>query len=142
MEYTVRSIEETKKIAEDIVSGLHGGDILLLHGDLGAGKTTLTKLIANELGITNDITSPTFSLMNMYSLPEFKNSIEQLVHIDTYRLEHEQELIDIGIEDYLGDSKTLTIIEWPDKIQSLLKNRKAKHLYLEHIDEKTRVIKI
>jgi len=132
--------KETKKIGEDIAKKLAGGDIVLLYGELGAGKTTLTKGIANFFKIKNDITSPTFTLMNMYDVTD--NEIKKLVHIDTYRLENENELIEIGIEDYLADKDTVCIIEWPEKISALLKDKKVQRVYMKNIDENTREIEI
>jgi len=103
-------IELGKKIAAD----LKGGDIVLLYGDLGAGKTTLTKGIASYFGI-EDVVSPTFTLMQTYQITDNRHRITKLAHIDTYRLENEEDLIEIGVEDYLGDENTVCIIEWPEK---------------------------
>ncbi len=138
MEYLSNSNEQTLEIGQQIASTLVGGDILLMYGDLGAGKTTLTKGIAKGLGVDNDITSPTFTLMNMY--PVAGGKIKQLVHIDTYRMEDAQELLDIGVEDYLGSPDTVTIIEWPEKIESLLTGKNVKKIFLEHLGEERRNI--
>jgi tRNA threonylcarbamoyladenosine biosynthesis protein TsaE len=138
MEYLSNSNEQTLEIGQQIASTLVGGDILLMYGDLGAGKTTLTKGIAKGLGVDNDITSPTFTLMNMY--PVDVGNIKQLVHIDTYRMEDAQELLDIGVEDYLGSPDTVTIIEWPEKIESLLTGKNIKKIFLEHLGEEKRNI--
>lgn len=132
------SNDETLKIGQQIASTLVGGDILLMYGDLGAGKTTLTKGIAKGLGVDNDITSPTFTLMNMY--PVDVGNIKQLVHIDTYRMEDAQELLSIGVQDYLGSPDTITIIEWPEKIESLLTGKNIKKIHLEHLGEEKRKI--
>ena len=87
MEYSTTNSQQTIAHGETLASTLRGGDILLLHGDLGAGKTTWTKGIAQGLGITDTITSPSFSLMNLYSVSSLAHpSITQLIHIDTYRL--------------------------------------------------------
>lgn len=109
---------------------LHGGDILLLIGDLGAGKTSLVKGVAAGLGIKQEITSPTFTLMNVYKIKNYK--IKNLIHIDTYRLKNEKELVEIGVEDYLGQPDTVCVIEWPEKITELLKNKKTTTIALEH----------
>ncbi len=121
------SEQETISMGIDLGKKLTGGDIVLLHGELGAGKTTLTKGIARGLGVKDDIVSPTFTLMNVY-----EGNALTLVHVDTYRLENEQDLIDIGIQDYLGSPDTVCIIEWPQKIQGLLKNEKTKDVELAH----------
>ncbi|MBU0660816.1 tRNA (adenosine(37)-N6)-threonylcarbamoyltransferase complex ATPase subunit type 1 TsaE [Patescibacteria group bacterium] len=133
--------EEQIAIGRQIASTCKAGDILLLQGDLGAGKTTLSKGIAQGLGLTEPLTSPTFTLMNLYELPQEINKITELVHIDTYRLEDEEGLKDIGVEDYLGSPNTLCIIEWPGKITELLKNKKTILLELEHTKDGGRMIK-
>lgn len=117
---------------KEIASKLKGGDIVLLHGDLGAGKTTLTKGIAMGLGITDDIVSPTFTLMQEYKIEDSRFKIKRLLHVDTYRLENEEQLIEIGVEDYLGDKETVCVIEWPEKIKRLLKNKKVHNIIIEH----------
>lgn len=128
MKYTAKNELGTWKIGEKIAAGLKGGDILCLYGDLGSGKTTLTKGLAQGLGLKRRITSPTFSLMNVYPLKFFK-----LVHIDTYRLKDEQELVDIGVEDYLGAPGMICVIEWPEKMKRLLKNKKTLDIKIKHI---------
>ncbi len=148
MEKISHSSDETKKIGHHIATTLQGGTILCLYGDLGAGKTTLVKGIAEGLGITEDITSPTFTLMNVYNIPS-TNKLQtmptsrqatNLIHIDTYRLKNEQELVEIGVEDYLGQPGSITIIEWPEKIENLLKNKTVTTITLEHVSGDERKI--
>ncbi|MFH1292264.1 MAG: tRNA (adenosine(37)-N6)-threonylcarbamoyltransferase complex ATPase subunit type 1 TsaE [bacterium] len=127
------SEQQTMDFGKQLAHKLQGGDILLLKGELGAGKTTLVKGLAQGLGIANEITSPTFSLMNVY---------DQLIHIDTYRLKNEDELMAIGIEDYLGDEKYICVIEWPEKIKNLLKNKKIISVEIVHLDENRRKIAV
>lgn len=145
-----KSEKETKEIGKNLARTLRPG-IICLHGELGAGKTTLVKGIAEGLGIKENITSPTFALMNVYEILDlrFKNSdfksmeaIANLVHIDTYRLKSEQELVDIGAEDFLEQPNTLAIIEWPEKIQNLLQNKKVVNIKIEHLKNSERQIKI
>ena len=108
---------------------------MLLSGDLGAGKTSLVKGIAKGLGIKHEITSPTFTLLNIYEVKSLKSKVKSLVHIDTYRLKDENELLEIGVEDYLGEPNTVCIIEWPEKILGLLTNIKTTAITLEHGDK-------
>ncbi len=124
---------------KNLATKLNGGDILLLVGELGAGKTTLVKGLATGLKIQFEITSPTFTLMNTY--PVDSNKIKTLVHIDTYRLKDEEELLEIGVEDYLGKTDTVCIIEWPEKIAGLLKGKKIKTIKISHLKENQRQIK-
>ena len=121
-EIIVKTEAETFALASQVATKLKGGDILALSGDLGAGKTTFTKGLAIALGITKNITSPTFAIMNVYDLPEPTNGIKTLVHIDAQRLESPDEIITVGAEDYLGEPDVLTVIEWPEKIQPVLDN--------------------
>lgn len=145
MSVTTNSQSETELYGKKLAAKLKGGNILLLSGDLGAGKTALVKGIAAGLGIDNEITSPTFTLLNLYKISSSAASqrslrgmispnqkIKNFAHIDTYRLKDGKELIEIGIEDYLGKADTICAIEWPEKIASLLKNKKAIKITLEH----------
>ncbi|MBU0596654.1 tRNA (adenosine(37)-N6)-threonylcarbamoyltransferase complex ATPase subunit type 1 TsaE [Patescibacteria group bacterium] len=142
MKYTTSSAEQTIKLGKKIASKFKGGDVVLLHGDLGTGKTTLVKGIADYFGIEpNDVVSPTFTLMQVYPTNNEKRStIRQLVHIDTYRLETQEQLVEIGIEDYLGDQNTICIIEWPEKLGKLLVAKKILNIKIEHDGENERKI--
>lgn len=143
MQHTTNSTKETTNLGKKIASSLKGGDIVLLKGNLGAGKTTLVKGIAEYFGIGQDgVVSPTFTLMQEYTINKKQLTINKLIHIDTYRLENEEELIEIGVEDYLGDPETVCIIEWPEKLKKLLKNKKTIEISIEHIDEEKRKISI
>lgn len=142
MDYTTQKAEQTKTIAKAFTSSLEGGDIVALHGDLGAGKTTFVKGVAEALDIEDDITSPTFTLMNVYSLGTENSELRTLVHIDTYRLKDAEELLDIGVEDYLGDPNTVCLVEWPEKIKTLLQGKKIIDVFFEHVGENERNIMI
>lgn len=140
MQIITKTTEETAEFGKNLSPKLKGGDILLLEGELGAGKTTLVKGLAAGLGITYEITSPTFTLMNTY--PVNSDKIKTLVHIDTYRLKDEEELIEIGAEDYLGKPDTLCIIEWPEKIAGLLNGQKTITITIDHSENDQRKINI
>ena len=135
MKVNTKTTEEMIALGEKIASKLNGGDIILLQGELGAGKTTMSKGIAKGLGITDEIVSPTFTLMNVY-----ENG--KLVHIDTYRLENADGLLEIGVEDYLGQADTITIVEWPEKIKNLLDNKKTIEISIVKQDDNSREISI
>lgn len=139
----LKTKQETIDFGKKIAAKLKGGDILLLQGELGAGKTTLVKGIAKYFGIKKEITSPTFTVMNLYDTKTLKHkNIKTLIHVDTYRLKNEQELLDIGVEDYLGEKNTICIIEWPEKIIALLKDKKIIAITLGYLkDKKGRSIK-
>jgi tRNA threonylcarbamoyladenosine biosynthesis protein TsaE len=123
MQYRSNSEQDTKKISQKIAASLQGGDIVLLYGELGAGKSAFTRGVAEYFNINKNVTSPTFTLMNVY--PTEHPTIKRLVHVDTYRLEDEQQLIEIGAEDYLGAPDTVCFVEWPEKLLILLENKKT-----------------
>lgn len=107
-----KSKEETQKFGAFIANLFSRGDVILLKGDLGAGKTTLTGGVAKALNIDEDVISPTFNIMKCY----FKGKIP-LYHIDAYRLEGQN--IELGLEEYIeGDG--ICFIEWPQYIEPLL----------------------
>lgn len=139
--WNTKNEEQTRAVGRYIGRWiLRGGMILTLNGNLGAGKTTLVKGIAEELGITDHITSPTFSLMNIYPIPEPKKDMQKLIHVDTYRLETTEDLVDIGIEEYLGEKNTVCIVEWPEKIAPLLTQKNVLHITIEQTSGDTRII--
>lgn len=107
------SAQETVKLGERLGKRLRPGDVVALVGELGAGKTTITRGIAQGLGVEADIHSPTFTLIH-----EHPGTIP-LYHVDLYRIDRPEEAEDIGIEEYIhGDG--VTIIEWAEKIMPLL----------------------
>jgi tRNA threonylcarbamoyladenosine biosynthesis protein TsaE len=111
--------------AEEILHYAADRKVFTLTGDLGAGKTTLTQAVCKALGVRENVTSPTFSLVNEYSYLD-KNGQEQLFrHLDLYRLKSLDEALDIGIEDYLEDGQ-YCFIEWPEIIEPLLPNDVVK----------------
>ncbi len=132
--YHTSTSHETEMFATRLAKTLRGGDVLALSGELGAGKTVFTNGIAKGLGIKKQITSPTFVLMMLYPIPKTKASHKdaiKLCHIDTYRLGSAQGLIDIGIQDYIGKSDVITVIEWPEKIAALLPSHTI-NIHIEH----------
>ena len=123
-----RSAVETVAFGAQLAPSLRLGDVIALTGDLGAGKTCLVKGIAAGLGITQEITSPTFTVIHEYS---------PLAHVDLYRLES---AYGIGLEDYLG-GQWITVIEWAEKIRALLPDH-TKWIRMEVVDETTRRIEV
>ncbi|MFA5577540.1 MAG: tRNA (adenosine(37)-N6)-threonylcarbamoyltransferase complex ATPase subunit type 1 TsaE [Tissierellaceae bacterium] len=113
MEIRLRSLEETEGFGIRLGKVLRAGDVICLNGDLGAGKTTLTKSIGLGLEVEDYITSPTFTLINEYRgrLPVY--------HFDLYRLENVEDLYDLGFDEYFY-GRGVSIIEWADKIGKLL----------------------
>lgn len=110
----ITSEEDTRRLGLAIADALEPGDIVALVGDLGTGKTALTKYIAEGLGVTEDVISPTFTIVR-----EYRSGRLPLFHFDVYRLSDGQELLDTGAEDYLeGDG--VSVIEWADIVADVL----------------------
>lgn len=108
------SIEQLPGIAFDIISFAGNNRILLFYGDMGAGKTTLIKAMCERLGVTDVVTSPTFSIVN-----EYVGAEQKIYHFDFYRLKNQAEALDLGYEEYFY-SDAWCFIEWPEKIPDLL----------------------
>ena len=115
MIFTVKDIEELEPVADEIIQLANEYSIFCFYGDLGAGKTTLIKLICEKLNVVDTISSPTYPIINEY------NTIDSRIiyHIDLYRLKSIEEALNIGIEEYLY-SGNLCFIEWPDNFKSIL----------------------
>ena len=123
-------------VAHYLIPIVHDRPVVTLSGDLGAGKTALVKAICHQLQVIDDVASPTFSIINTY-LTRTQSVIH---HIDLYRLESAEELVQIGIDDYLH-SGDLTFIEWPELVDSILPVNTVK-IRLQHLDKQTRKIVI
>lgn len=132
MEYLVRNVEETYEVAKQVAEKLKGKEIILLNGDLGAGKTTFTKGIAKALGITDVVTSPTFTFMKEY------NGRLNLYHFDMYRVEEADELYELGLNDYLEMDGGVCVIEW-NKFENI---KNPIIINIEVIDDTSRKIEI
>ena len=124
----IKNENETRKFGEELARTLKAGDIIALIGDLGTGKTTLTKYIARELGIMQAITSPTFNI-----ICEYHEGRLPLYHFDVYRLSSSDEMLELGYEEYFfGDG--VCIVEWADKIEDLLPDN-TKKIYITYGDQ-------
>jgi len=150
--YKVKTLEDAREVAKDVLAGFISGEfnkikstsenihVALLSGDLGAGKTAFVKLLAEELGIEETVVSPTFALLKVYKIlpaaggaygdkKNKKDSVSKLkfkslVHVDLYRLEkaNKEQIINIGLEEYLEDKDSLVMIEWPERLESEIEN--------------------
>lgn len=108
------SDEETQKLGEEFAQELAPGDVVLLYGELGFGKTTFVKGVARGLGITDRIISPTFTIIRIHS---------NLHHIDLYRIENQKQIIEVGLKEILQDKTSIKLIEWPKKLEEVPKKR-------------------
>ena len=129
------SPQHTFDIARQIIAISKPGDTLLFAGDLGTGKTTLIQGIAQELGVSESVTSPTFVLHRQYQTTH--PTISVLHHLDLYRIEREDELLNIGIEELLDQDQGIVAIEWADKFEGLLKQA-GRWIYTSYVNENTR----
>ena len=121
----IKNEHDTEEFGMKLASSLEPGDIVALIGDLGTGKTTLTKYIAKGLGVTENIDSPTFNIVK-----EHKSGIIPLFHFDVYRLSSGDELLDIGADEYFY-SDGVCIIEWGDIVADVVPE-KAKVILIEY----------
>lgn len=115
MNVSIQSVEAMKKFGEAIGKQLKGGEVLELVGDIGSGKTTLTKGIASGLGVTDDVQSPTFTISRVY---DGRDGIE-LLHYDFYRL-HEPGILRMELDEAAHRADAVTVIEWGEIIQDVL----------------------
>ena len=110
----IDSLSDLKYVAQEVVESLDGRTVVLLRGEMGAGKTTLISRIAAYLGAEDVVTSPTFALVNQYEGRECR-----IFHFDFFRFEEIEEVFDLGYEEYFY-SGDLCFVEWPEKIEPLL----------------------
>jgi tRNA threonylcarbamoyladenosine biosynthesis protein TsaE len=134
LRYTLKGIEATDALGNCLSTVLESGDIFLLSGDLGAGKTSLTKAIASGLGIEEkEVTSPSFTIIH-----EHLNGRLPLIHVDLYRLGPPADITEIGLEDYF-DGKNVVIIEWAEYLKAPLLETALK-IDLSFFDEQSREV--
>lgn len=135
MKFVSKSEKDTYKIAKKFESMLKGGEVVVLNGDLGAGKTTFTKGLAQALKIKENVTSPTFTLMNIYESGRLK-----LYHFDMYRIEDESEAQELGLNEFFYD-KGVCMIEWAQNIKNILP-KKLITININKLGENQREIEI
>ncbi|MDD2530327.1 MAG: tRNA (adenosine(37)-N6)-threonylcarbamoyltransferase complex ATPase subunit type 1 TsaE [Bacteroidales bacterium] len=134
--YIADSLSDLKTIANKILEDNSEDKIFILEGEMGAGKTTLTKYLCENLGATDNVCSPTFAIVNQY----YSDIIGDIYHFDFYRINKEQEAFDIGFEEYLY-SGNYCFIEWAEKVSSLLPLHYTI-ISIKEIQEKRREISI
>lgn len=134
MRYEVNSLSETEELAKTFAKSLAGNEIILLNGELGAGKTTFTKSLAKALGVTDIVTSPTFAFMKEYC-GKYKIS-----HYDMYRAENQDELFELGIYDNLTE-QGIAIIEW-NKFESFPRNKSIINIDIIKTGDNSRIFDI
>lgn len=141
MIFISKNAEESRKIGEILGRTIRGGTVIVLTGDLGAGKTTFVKGLAKGLGVKSAITSPTFLLIKKHGVQKARSMIESFYHIDCYRLENEKKLQFLGVEEILNDKRAVIAVEWPEKIKKLLPKSAIK-IKFSRMSENERKISI
>ncbi len=147
----IKNTEEMKEFANFYIKNLtkkrNKAEIILLKGDLGSGKTTFTQEVAKIFEIKDYVTSPTFVIQKRYKIKNNQGSgsacrqvgFENLIHIDAYRLESEKELLDLGWQENILNSKNIILIEWPEKVIEVLP-KNIQEISFKFINEFSREI--
>jgi tRNA threonylcarbamoyladenosine biosynthesis protein TsaE len=119
LELRARTAEETREVGEAMSASLRARDAVVLTGELGAGKTTFVQGVARGLGIEDQVSSPTFTLVKEY------RGILDIAHVDVYRLERVQDVVDLGLDE-LGDGEGVLLVEWGDAVEDLLPDERLR----------------
>ena len=133
MEIRIQSLEDLSRAADLFLSHLGGVRIIAFYGKMGVGKTTFIKMLCKKLGVEENVTSPTFNLVNEYRCA---GSGTRIFHFDFYRIKNLEEVFDMGYEDYFY-SDAYCFIEWPELIEGLLPEEALK-VHIEEISDKVR----
>ena len=129
MEIKINSLSEISTAAKQFVAAMGDNTIFAFYGHMGAGKTTFIKAICEELGVKDVITSPTFAIVNEYT----DGQGEPVYHFDFYRIKKQEEVYDIGFEDYV-ESGSVCLMEWPELIEDILPADTVKSSITEQPD--------
>lgn len=131
----INSLNEMRDFAFDLAKKLRPGQVINLVGDMGAGKTTFVSFVGEYLEVS-DTSSPTFAIVNIYNAKDF-----DIYHLDLYRFENEDDILDIDFETYFYPEDAITFIEWADRAKSYLPDDMIE-VRIEKINENTRDISI
>ena len=135
-EFHINSVEALTEVSEYLISLRDEADIIAFYGAMGAGKTTLIKNLCHRMGVTDEVNSPTFAIVNEYVTEEG----ESVYHFDFYRIKKLEEAYDIGYENYF-DSGNLCLIEWPEMIEPLLPEKYIRVEIQQGETDNERIIK-
>ena len=135
MEITLSSLDDLAKAAESFLKDMQDKRVFAFYGNMGAGKTTFIKALCEAMGVEDEVNSPTFALVNEYYIPKTDRHV---YHFDFYRINKEEEVYDIGYEDYFY-SDSYCFIEWPELVENLLLEETVRVHIAVHPD-KTRTI--
>ena len=130
----IRSAKQMEKLGQKLGKTLVGGDVILLSGELGAGKTVFSKGVANGLGVTANVSSPTFTLMNEYFGDKLK-----FCHFDAYRLSGSDEAYGAGFTDFIGSDGVVCAVEWWENIPDMFDGCNVIKVEIEKTDDGRKV---
>ena len=148
--FVTNNFEETQNLGKEFAKTLRGGELVALYGNLGAGKTTFVQGLAMDLGIKRRIISPTFIIIKSYRIKfktqkaKVKTTIQNskiFYHIDLYRMETAEDIRGLGIDEIIGNSNNIIVIEWAEKIKDFLPKERID-IYFEYLDENKRKITV
>ena len=134
---TTRSFEETENAGFALAKSLGLNATVLLFGNLGAGKTVFSRGFARGLGITEPVSSPTYTIVQEYDIP----TGGRLYHLDLYRISGVESALAFGVDEFIDDDNAIRLIEWPMRIDGILPDNCIK-VTISHIDDETRTIEI
>ena len=135
-EFEINSVEELSQVSEYLLSLREESDIVAFYGPMGAGKTTLIKNLCHRMGVTDEVNSPTFAIVNEYVTMEG----ESVYHFDFYRIKKLEEVYDIGYENYFY-SGNLCLLEWPEMIEPLMPEKFIRvDIALANTDDSRRIV--
>ena len=133
-----RSREESEKFGEALAKLLPPGSVVAMYGTLGAGKTVIARGFAKGLGITEAVSSPTYTIVQEYDIPD---SDQRFYHLDLYRIADEQAALGFGVDEFLCDDEAWTLLEWPVRIEKILPPEVIT-LSIEPLNDETRQIRL
>jgi len=136
MHITIENTDQLDRAAEEFIKHTAGSNIFAFYGSLGAGKTTLIKAICKKLGSIDTVTSPSFTLVNVYNTADG----DTIYHFDFFRIKTSTEVFDFGFEEYI-DSGNKCFMEWPERVESLLPPETLK-VYISVNPDHSRVVKL
>lgn len=136
MEIVINNIKDINKAARTFIDYMPEGNVIAFYGNMGAGKTTFIKALCEELGVEDEVTSPTFAIVNEYTCT---NAPSKIYHFDFYRIKKLEEVYDMGYEDYFY-SDSLCLIEWPELIEELLPDDVTKVYIIEQPDGSRKIV--
>ena len=137
MQYISNSVEETERLGAKLAESLPAGSIVAFTGDLGAGKTVFARGFARGLGVTEAVSSPTYTIAQEYQLA----GNLRLYHLDLYRISSPQAGLAFGVDEFLNDPKAFALVEWPERIGDVIPDDAIK-IFIRHIDSGTREISV